>query len=82
MKYILTFSALLTLSLCFSSCEKDYVCYCEESTYVDGNKRTYTDYKYDIHALKKDAEKQCVPYETEEVYLNQPAKVYHSCGLK
>jgi hypothetical protein len=84
-KQILSFSAFVLIVLVgFSSCKKDYTCYC----YIDYKRTTdhisvyHTDNTFGIRSARKDdAEGQCKYYQTEEYYLNQHVFVDHNCSI-
>lgn len=86
MKHILTsFVLILLVVVAFSSCKKDYTCYCYNDyrdVFDTTISRNHTDNKYRIEKVKKDyAEQECKYYQTHEMYLEYEVYVEHHCAI-
>lgn len=85
MKRILTCSALLMFVVAgFTSCKKDYTCYCYND-YVDvttKESRYHTDSKHTVEAVDKDeAKSECKYYQTHTWYLQYEVYINHYCDI-
>lgn len=85
-KQLFTCSALVFIVLAaFSSCKKDYTCYCYID-YVNADTKTsvyHTDNTFSVRAVKKDdAKLSCHYYQEDGSYLNQHVYINHNCDIR